>query len=99
MNDNNNIKAGDLVQIWDYQFESSPIPQGITVRDHGSVGYIVAFESYKNEKYQPAKDGKICKIICFGDDATAGKIVYINRTWVRKLESSSDILTPSPLER
>ena len=72
------------------------MPLNVAVPGHGNVGYLVAFEPHKHDKALTGlEDNKICKIICFGEEETTGKIVYVNRAWVRKLEKSSDILVPS----
>ncbi len=80
------IKPGDLVQIWDFRFEDPRVPRATRLQWHGVVGYLVSF----------GMTDDICKVICFGPDSNVGKVVHVNRSWIRKLEKATDIKTPSP---
>tara|TARA_Y100000114_G_scaffold147387_1_gene159131 strand:- start:552 stop:809 length:258 start_codon:yes stop_codon:yes gene_type:complete len=77
----NNLKPGDMVQVWDWQSSQQALEQlGL----HGKVGYVVKQASIKESVRSP-----IWEIIFFGDGEPVK--TAINSTWLVKINKAEDI--------
>ena len=97
----NNLKAGDLIQVWD------TVGDG-TWPDHGQLGYVVSpsrpGDMYKTGDGQSFKldfvdckdesgnvEHQIYKCVFFTDHGVH-KYQHVNKAWLRKIDKPSDIL-------
>lgn len=77
----NNLKPGDMVQVWDWQSNHEILERlGL----HGKVGYVVRQASIKDSLKSP-----IWEVIFFGDSEPMK--TAINSTWLVKINKAEDI--------
>ena len=80
------LKAGDLVQVWDWYREDADKTDVLKLANHGDIGYLVK-RLAETEKH--VSGSQIWEVIFFGQDPPARS--PINSSWLHKIDKSSDI--------
>ncbi len=80
------LKAGDLVQVWDWYRENYEPHEAMKLTTHGELGYLVKRLAVDEKT---STRGEIWEVIFFGQDPPMKSPV--NSAWLNKIETSSDI--------
>ena len=86
MKNKKQLKAGDLVQVWDWYREDADHTDALKLENHGDIGYLVKRHT-ETEKH--VSGSEIWEVIFFGQDPPARS--PINSSWLHKIDKSSDI--------
>jgi hypothetical protein len=86
MKNKKKLKAGDLVQVWDWYRENAEQADVLKLANHGDLGYLVK-RLTESEKH--VSGSEIWEVIFFGQDPPARS--PINSSWLHKIDKSSDI--------
>ena len=86
MKNKKQLKAGDLVQVWDWYREKSDRHDALKLQNHGDIGYLVK-RLTETEKH--VSGSEVWEVIFFGQDPPARS--SINSSWLHKIDKSSDI--------
>ena len=86
MKNKKQLKAGDLVQVWDWYREDADNTDVLKLANHGDLGYLVK-RLTETEKHVSGSD--VWEVIFFGHDPPARSPV--NASWLHKIDKSSDI--------
>tara|TARA_B100000927_G_scaffold288466_1_gene283107 strand:+ start:49 stop:327 length:279 start_codon:yes stop_codon:yes gene_type:complete len=86
MKNKKQLKAGDLVQVWDWYREDADHTGALKLVNHGDLGYLVK-RLTETEKH--VSGSQIWEVIFFGQDPPARSPV--NSSWLHKIDKSSDI--------
>lgn len=86
MKNKKQLKAGDLVQVWDWYREDADNPDVLKLANHGDIGYLV---KRLTETERHVSGSQIWEVIFFGQDPPARS--PINSSWLHKIDKSSDI--------
>ena len=80
------LKAGDMVQVWDWYREDAKNQDALRLASHGELGYLVK-RLTDTEKHITGSE--IWEVIFFGQDPPVKSPV--NSSWLHKINDSSDI--------
>ena len=86
MKNKKELKAGDLVQVWDWYREDTEQDDVLKLENHGDLGYLVK-RLTETEKH--VSGSEIWEVIFFGQDPPARSPV--NSSWLHKIDKSTDI--------
>ena len=86
MKNKKQLKAGDLVQVWDWYRENADQHDALKLQNHGDIGYLVK-RLTETEKH--VSGSEVWEVIFFGQDPPARS--PINSSWLHKIDKSSDI--------
>ena len=87
MKNKKQLKAGDLVQVWDWYREDTENHDALKLTNHGDLGYIVKRLTRTSSRYTPSSE--IWEVIFFGQDPPMRS--PINAEWLHKIDKSTDI--------
>ncbi len=86
MKNKKQLKAGDLVQVWDWYRENASQTDVLKLANHGDIGYLV---KRLTETEKDVTGSEIWEVIFFGQDPPARS--PINSSWLHKIDKSTDI--------
>ena len=90
MKNKKQLKAGEMVQIWDHQAQAEL--QHLKIDGHGKVGYLVGVAGKTGERTPDgwtSSSGNIWEVICFGEDPPMKHKVH--ESWLNPIDKFSDI--------